>query len=244
MLCGAAAAQRQFGDSPPPPPPPPALAGLPRAAAAPTCQPQLAAPWAAPRCAAPALRRAQQQQQRRSAATMATAAETTGATAGQAAASCLTVQSLVAHASSSPAGVACTARCSPAGSTLPLAPARLAHCRCCPPPPRVSAGAAAPLQISRVPCLSDNYSWLLHDPASGATAVVDPAEAAPVVAALQAHGWTLTHILNSEAAVLAECTCWPQPLQSSHPHHPKHASPSPPLLQRTTTGTTWAATRR
>ena len=49
-----------------------------------------------------------------------------------------------------------------------------------------------------MPCLSDNYSWLLHEPQQGLTAVVDPAEVAPVVAALQAKGWTLTHIINSE----------------------------------------------
>ena len=27
-------------------------------------------------------------------------------------------------------------------------------------------------QIERVPCLSDNYSWLLHEPSAGVTAVV------------------------------------------------------------------------
>lgn len=53
------------------------------------------------------------------------------------------------------------------------------------------------LQIERVPCLSDNYSWLLHEPQQGVTAVVDPAEAAPVLAALQAKGWKLTHIINT-----------------------------------------------
>lgn len=44
-----------------------------------------------------------------------------------------------------------------------------------------------------VPCLKDNYAWLLH--ANGETAVVDVPEAAPVRAALQARGWTLNHIL-------------------------------------------------
>lgn len=61
-----------------------------------------------------------------------------------------------------------------------------------------AAGGAGTLQIERVPCLSDNYSWLLHEAQSGATAVVDPAEVEPVLAALQARGWKLTHILNSE----------------------------------------------
>lgn len=41
------------------------------------------------------------------------------------------------------------------------------------------------LEIHPVPCLADNYAWLLRDPASGETAVCDPGEAAPVLAALQ-----------------------------------------------------------
>lgn len=55
-------------------------------------------------------------------------------------------------------------------------------------------------QIERVPCLSDNYAWLLHEPAAGVTAVVDPAEVAPVVEALRQKGWKLTHVLNSESS--------------------------------------------
>jgi hydroxyacylglutathione hydrolase len=51
-----------------------------------------------------------------------------------------------------------------------------------------------PLAVERVPVLSDNYSWLLHDPASGATAVVDPGEAAPVLAAAATKGWQLTDV--------------------------------------------------
>ncbi len=53
------------------------------------------------------------------------------------------------------------------------------------------------LQIEQIPCLSDNYVYLVHEPAQGLTAVVDPAETAPVLAALAAHGWRLTHILNT-----------------------------------------------
>jgi hypothetical protein len=55
----------------------------------------------------------------------------------------------------------------------------------------------AMLQIEQIPCLSDNYVYLVHEPEQGLTAVVDPAETAPVLAALKAHGWTLTHILNT-----------------------------------------------
>ena len=53
------------------------------------------------------------------------------------------------------------------------------------------------MQIALVPLLTDNYGYLLHDPASGATAIVDPSEAAPVLAAAEAHGWRLSHILNT-----------------------------------------------
>ncbi|KAG7669762.1 hypothetical protein Ndes2526B_g06114 [Nannochloris sp. 'desiccata'] len=60
-----------------------------------------------------------------------------------------------------------------------------------------TATASGMLEIERVKCLSDNYSWLLHDPSTGATAVVDPAETAPVVEALRRKGWNLTTILNT-----------------------------------------------
>lgn len=53
------------------------------------------------------------------------------------------------------------------------------------------------LLVEQIPVLSDNYIYLLHDPATGATAAVDPAEAAPVLDRLAAKGWRLTHILNT-----------------------------------------------
>ncbi|MET4697251.1 hydroxyacylglutathione hydrolase [Constrictibacter sp. MBR-5] len=55
----------------------------------------------------------------------------------------------------------------------------------------------ASFEIEIVPALSDNYVYILHDPATSATAVVDPAEAQPVLDALSKRGWTLTHILNT-----------------------------------------------
>jgi len=52
-----------------------------------------------------------------------------------------------------------------------------------------------PVEIEIVPCLSDNYAYLVK---SGALcAVVDPSEPAPVKAALARRGWKLTHILNT-----------------------------------------------
>lgn len=52
-----------------------------------------------------------------------------------------------------------------------------------------------PLDLMTIPCLTDNYAFLIHDAASGATAVVDVPEAAPILAALNARGWRLTDIL-------------------------------------------------
>src|SRR5512139_2327241 len=53
------------------------------------------------------------------------------------------------------------------------------------------------LEIHMFPCLSDNYGYLVHDPATGATASIDTPEAAAIEAALAARGWKLTHILNT-----------------------------------------------
>lgn len=53
----------------------------------------------------------------------------------------------------------------------------------------------AEFEIVTVPCLADNYAYLVHS--GGETAVIDPAEADPVEAALKARGWRLTHILNT-----------------------------------------------
>jgi hydroxyacylglutathione hydrolase len=53
------------------------------------------------------------------------------------------------------------------------------------------------LVIHQIPALSDNYIYLAHDPATKATAVVDPSVAAPVLAKLAETGWKLTHILNT-----------------------------------------------
>ncbi|MDG4648289.1 hydroxyacylglutathione hydrolase [Roseibacterium sp. SDUM158017] len=59
-------------------------------------------------------------------------------------------------------------------------------------PTSIETGAG---EIVTVPCLSDNYAFLLHDPATGATAVIDVPEAGPIEAALAERGWRLTDIL-------------------------------------------------
>ena len=53
------------------------------------------------------------------------------------------------------------------------------------------------LAIHRIPALSDNYIWLVHDPESGETTVVDPAQAAPVLDAADRLGYTISHIWNT-----------------------------------------------
>jgi hydroxyacylglutathione hydrolase len=50
-------------------------------------------------------------------------------------------------------------------------------------------------EIRLFPCLTDNFGYLIHDPASKATASVDAPEAAPIIKALEREDWTLTDIL-------------------------------------------------
>ena len=54
-----------------------------------------------------------------------------------------------------------------------------------------------PLEIIRIPVLSDNYVWLVHEAESGETMAVDPAVAAPVLAEADTRGWKITQIWNT-----------------------------------------------
>ncbi|MFM9977750.1 MAG: hydroxyacylglutathione hydrolase [Sphingomonadaceae bacterium] len=72
------------------------------------------------------------------------------------------------------------------------------------------------LEIVRIPVLSDNYVWLVHERASGATMVVDPAVAEPVLEEAATRGWQITDIWNTHwhpdhtggnAAIKAETGC-------------------------------------
>jgi hydroxyacylglutathione hydrolase len=54
-----------------------------------------------------------------------------------------------------------------------------------------------PLQIVAVPAFADNYLWLVHDPDSGETAVVDPGDGAAVLAEADARGWTIGQVWNT-----------------------------------------------
>ena len=52
-----------------------------------------------------------------------------------------------------------------------------------------------PAEIRTFPCLSDNFGYLIHDPATKATASIDAPEAGAIIKALEREGWTLTDIL-------------------------------------------------
>ncbi|NJN03829.1 MAG: hydroxyacylglutathione hydrolase [Leptolyngbyaceae cyanobacterium SL_1_1] len=67
------------------------------------------------------------------------------------------------------------------------------------------------MQIHRLEALSDNYIFLLQAPQTGSAAVVDPAEAGPVLAKLAELGATLTAIFNTH-------------------HHPDHVGGNRQLL--------------
>lgn len=50
------------------------------------------------------------------------------------------------------------------------------------------------LEIACVPCLGDNYGWLVHDPVSKQTASIDSPEAGPLLRVLDERGWALSHV--------------------------------------------------
>ena len=50
-----------------------------------------------------------------------------------------------------------------------------------------------PLEIVTIPCLSDNYAYLVNGP--DGVCLIDAPEAAPIIAALEARGWTLGSLL-------------------------------------------------
>ncbi len=58
-----------------------------------------------------------------------------------------------------------------------------------------TASTSAPLDVSPIPILSDNYAWRLRETESGAVAVVDPADAKAVIARLEQEGGRLDLVL-------------------------------------------------
>jgi len=53
------------------------------------------------------------------------------------------------------------------------------------------------LEIEQIPTRKDNYVYLLREPVRNRVGVVDPSDAAPVIAALDRLGWRLTDIINT-----------------------------------------------
>lgn len=51
-----------------------------------------------------------------------------------------------------------------------------------------------PVEIVTIPCLSDNYAYLVRDEATGKVALVDAPEAGPIERALEERGWALDQI--------------------------------------------------
>lgn len=51
-----------------------------------------------------------------------------------------------------------------------------------------------PFDLITIPCLSDNYAFVLRDHASGAVAVIDVPEAAPIKAVLADKGWKVDQV--------------------------------------------------
>ena len=51
------------------------------------------------------------------------------------------------------------------------------------------------LELVTIPCRTDNYAFLLHNAATGETALIDAPEVPAIKATLDARGWALTDIL-------------------------------------------------
>lgn len=68
-----------------------------------------------------------------------------------------------------------------------------------------------PIEIVTVPCLSDNYAFLVHDSETGQTALVDVPEAAPILRTLADRQWRLTEVWITH-------------------HHPDHVQGLPDVL--------------
>lgn len=68
-----------------------------------------------------------------------------------------------------------------------------------------------PFDLVTIPCLSDNYAFLLRDQDSGAVALIDVPEAAPIAAKLDELGWALSEIWLTH-------------------HHPDHIQGVPELV--------------
>ena len=53
------------------------------------------------------------------------------------------------------------------------------------------------MQITPIPCLTDNYAYIINDGASKIVGVVDPSEASPIISFLNKRNLKLNYILNT-----------------------------------------------
>ena len=53
------------------------------------------------------------------------------------------------------------------------------------------------MEVVAVPAFADNYIWLVHDAASGETAVVDPGDPTPPLAEAERRGWRISQVWNT-----------------------------------------------
>lgn len=56
--------------------------------------------------------------------------------------------------------------------------------------------STASLTVAQIPCLDDNYGYLIHDPETGHTAAVDTPDASAYEKELKDRGWKLSHIFK------------------------------------------------
>ena len=52
-----------------------------------------------------------------------------------------------------------------------------------------------PVEIVTIPCLSENYAFLVHESTTGETALVDIPEFGPISEELRSRDWDLTYVL-------------------------------------------------
>ena len=70
------------------------------------------------------------------------------------------------------------------------------------------------LEIHQIPCLVDNYGYLIRDPSTGVTATVDTPSVAAIEQSLAQKGWKLDYIINTH-------------------HHPDHAGGNLEIKKKT-----------
>jgi hypothetical protein len=57
--------------------------------------------------------------------------------------------------------------------------------------------SSSSFSVAQIPCLDDNYGYLIHDETTGDTAAIDTPSADAYKSELKKRGWKLTHILNT-----------------------------------------------